>query len=260
MASKEKIMPEEHSDELPISWKKIQILTGLIGAILVPTVVGIIGNTINQSIKNNEIGLSYVQLAVSILKEEPNPNTENLRKWAIAVVNNYSDVDLSEEAQQELQKERIGVTDIASEFDSLSLKVTTDPVGVQIIGYNHTLTSEELRTGKISIDGEMVDYRGGITAQQAQQLLEQDIKPFRQIVDNLVTVELTNNQLDALTSFVYRSGPSTFKNSTLLRLLNQGKYDQVPNEMRKWSRAGGRQLPELVRLREREIELWNQKD
>lgn len=255
-------MGKENSDELPVRWKKIQVITGLIGTILVPFVAAYIGNSINQSIKNNELGLSYVQLAVGILREQPKPETENLRKWAIEVVNNYSAVDLPEEARLELKQEKLSVSaiDIAASFEPFASSPTPDSVGVQFIGYGHSLTSEELKTGKILIDGEPVDYRRGITEQQARKLLEQEMKPFRQSVDDLVTVKLTKNQLDALSSFVYNVGVDTLKESTLLKVLNQGKYDQVPAELSRWTKAGGQEFPELRKRREKEIELWNQKD
>jgi GH24 family phage-related lysozyme (muramidase) len=41
------------------------------------------------------------------------------------------------------------------------------------------------------------------------------------------------NQNDALVSFVYNVGGQAFGSSTLLRLLNESKYDQVPAELRR---------------------------
>lgn len=91
-------------DELPPKWKKAQVLSTMLAAVLVPLVIGLIGHLINQSIKSNELSLNYIRLAVGILKEEPKPRTENLRAWAIDVVNNYSEVKLSTDARRELQE------------------------------------------------------------------------------------------------------------------------------------------------------------
>ncbi len=92
------------SDELPLGWKKAQTLGTILAAVLVPVVVGLVGHAVNQSVKENELSLSYIQLAVGILKDEPKPGTEGLRGWAIDVVNNYSSVKLSADAKEELKE------------------------------------------------------------------------------------------------------------------------------------------------------------
>ena len=77
-----------------------------------------------------------------------------------------------------------------------------------------------------------------------------------QSIAELVKVELTNNQLQALESFVNDRGLDTFKNSTLLKVINRNEFDQVPSELRKWVVNNGRKLNELVDLREQEVALF----
>lgn len=88
-------------------------------------------------------------------------------------------------------------------------------------------------------------------------MLKQELEPIRQAVDELVKVPLNQNQLEALTSFTFQVGLGTFSSSTLLKVLNEGKYERVPDELRRWNKAGGRELPGLVQRRKAEIELWN---
>jgi hypothetical protein len=61
-------------------------------------------------------------------------------------------------------------------------------------------------------------------------------------------------------SFTYNVGTANFLNSTLLRVLNEGKYDAVPGELRKWTKArqDGEliELPGLVKRRAAEAELF----
>lgn len=92
------------SDEPPSIWKKAQTVSTIIASVLIPIVIAFIGHIVNQSIKNNELSLSYIELAVGILKDEPKPGTENLRAWAIDVVNNYSSVKLTTDAKKELRE------------------------------------------------------------------------------------------------------------------------------------------------------------
>ncbi len=92
------------SNELPTSWKKAQTMSAIIASVLIPLMIAFLGHIVNQSIKDNELSLSYIQLAVGILKVEPKPGTENLRAWAIDVVNNYSSVKLPTDAKKELKE------------------------------------------------------------------------------------------------------------------------------------------------------------
>jgi hypothetical protein len=90
-------------DNIPIKWKKFQILATAIAALLIPLVIAIVGHSVNSSIKQNELSLQYVQLAIGVLNQKPTTETKNLRLWAIDVVNNYSSVKLSRETVGELQ-------------------------------------------------------------------------------------------------------------------------------------------------------------
>ncbi len=46
-------------------------------------------------------------------------------------------------------------------------------------------------------------------------------------------------------------------NSTLLKKLNNGQYDQVPAQLMRWDKAGGKVVPGLKKRRESEVKLWN---
>ena len=74
----------------------------------------------------------------------------------------------------------------------------------------------------------------------------------------LVRIELTKNQILALESFITDRGEEIFKNSNLLKVINKGDFDAVPNELAKWIVDNGRRCPELVKLREKEIALFTE--
>jgi lysozyme len=147
--------------------------------------------------------------------------------------------------------------DLLTQWEGCELKVYNDSAGLPTIGVGHLLTKSELMSGKISIGGVPVKYAAGITLQQAQQLLAQDLDPAEAAVNGGVKVTLNQNQFDALTSFTFNVGVGAFTASTLLRLLNQGQYAQVPEQLMRWTRAGGRVVQGLVNRRQNEIKLWN---
>lgn len=65
----------------------------------------------------------------------------------------------------------------------------------------------------------------------------------------------TPERLAAITDFCFNLGAGALKVSTLRRKINAGAWDQVPAELRKWVRGGGRTLPGLVKRREAECAL-----
>jgi lysozyme len=75
-------------------------------------------------------------------------------------------------------------------------------------------------------------------------------------IKELVRIELTKNQSLALESFITDRGEEIFKNSNLLKVINRGDFDAVPNELAKWVIDNGRRRPELAELREKEIALF----
>ena len=57
-------------------------------------------------------------------------------------------------------------------------------------------------------------------------------------------------------SFVFNIGPTAFRKSTLLRLLNEGKPEEVPAQLKRWNKAGGKTVQGLINRREAESGLW----
>ena len=141
-------------------------------------------------------------------------------------------------------------------WEGFEPRVYSDAAGKLTIGVGHLLTPSELSSGKIWIAGEPVRYADGLSEAQILELLGQDLEGAEAAVNNGVEVELSQNQFDALVSFCFNVGAAAFRNSTLLRLLNQGHYDDVPAQLRRWVHCRGEVVQGLVRRREHEIALW----
>ena len=144
-------------------------------------------------------------------------------------------------------------------FIRFSRKQYVGETGRSVIGYSHEVTHAEVQSGVLVIGGESVPLSGGVTKEQALKMLQQDLVPVQTAIERAVKVELTANQLGALTSFVYNVGFGPLKGS-LRTKLNAGKYDQVPAELRRWVRvAGSGTHSGLVGRRAAEVALWNTK-
>lgn len=136
-------------------------------------------------------------------------------------------------------------------FEGLKLQAYTCPAGVWTIGYGHT---QGVKKGDC------------ISAEQADQLLSDDLCQAGEQVDRYVRVPLHDNQFAALASFTFNAGAGNLAASTLLRRLNQGDYECVPSELAKWVKATDPKtqkkitLPGLVKRRAAEGQLWLEAD
>jgi len=72
-------------------------------------------------------------------------------------------------------------------------------------------------------------------AATAERWMEQEAGSYLTQVQQMVTVPITQNQLVALSSFVYNEGIGRLKSSTLLKLLNSGSdINTVANQFDRW--------------------------
>lgn len=147
--------------------------------------------------------------------------------------------------------------ELLAQWEGIRNNVYKDVAGLETIGVGHLLTKEELRTGQIVIKGQSFDYRKGLDNGEVMDLLSQDLVRFEEAIQDEVHVRLSQNQFDALVSFVFNVGIGAFKESTLLKILNRGSYDAIPDQLRRWVKAGGKTVQGMVNRRENEIKLWN---
>ena len=147
--------------------------------------------------------------------------------------------------------------ELLKQWEGFELKQYKDSAGLPTIGVGHLITQSEQASGEIVINGVPVAYASGLAGAQVLDLLSQDVNPAENAVNNGVKVALNQDQFDALVSFTFNVGAGNFNSSTLLKVLNQGQYDQVPDQLRRWNKAGGKVVQGLVNRRENEIKLWN---
>ena len=134
-----------------------------------------------------------------------------------------------------------GVELIKKYFEGCELKAYKCPAGVWTIGYGHT---------KGVYEGQE------ISQSEAEDMLRHELVEYENYVNTYVTAPLSQYQFDALVSWTYNLGGGNLKSSTMLKVLNEGNYEEVPNQMKRWNKAGGKVLQGLVRRREAEAEMF----
>ena len=106
------------------------------------------------------------------------------------------------------------------------------------IGYGHT--GPEVHPGMT------------ITLEQAEDLLAQDVKRAEADVNAKLTVEVTQDEFDALVDFAFNCGCGNLNNSTLLKKLNAGDFEGAAQEFLKWDMAAGHHMAGLLKRRQAE--------
>jgi len=130
---------------------------------------------------------------------------------------------------------------LIKKFEGLELEAYKCAAGVLTIGYGHTAGVQE----------------GDVWSEEhANEQLEVDMEEYAGYINDLVTCPLSQNQFDALVSWVYNLGPANLKASTLLKRLNSGDYEDVPAQIKRWNKAGGKVLEGLIRRRKAEALLF----
>ena len=103
--------------------------------------------------------------------------------------------------------------------EGLKLKAYRDTKGILTIGVGHT--GPEVTEGLVW------------TKEKAHEVFKQDVAWAEDAV-NLVKAPLTQNQFDALVSFVFNIGAGAWKRSTMLKMLNAGDYVGATKQFDRW--------------------------
>lgn len=91
----------------------------------------------------------------------------------------------------------------------------------------------------------------------AEQWFQEDTASAVDTVNNSLTVEINQNQFDALVSFAFNAGNSAESHSTLLRYVNAGRNDLAAGEFTKWDHVNGVEVAGLLRRRQAEAALFS---
>ena len=139
--------------------------------------------------------------------------------------------------------------DLIKRLEGYSPFIYDDSAGIPTIGWGHKL-----------LPGENIKFQHGINQATAEDLLTQDMQFAVNAVNYYVTVPLTQNQFNALVSFVFNIGASAFADSTLLKELNNKNYNAVDDQLKRWKYVtinGVKKISQgLVKRRENEINLF----
>lgn len=125
--------------------------------------------------------------------------------------------------------------DFIQDVEGCKLYAYLDTGGVWTIGVGHT--------------GPEVVKGLTCTMEQAMQWLKEDSEEAQEAIRQSVEGLLTQNQFNALVSFVFNVGVDAFKKSTMLKLINKGNFDGASKEFTKWNKDNGKEILGLTKRR-----------
>lgn len=148
---------------------------------------------------------------------------------------------------REVYPKGLNLTKISEGFRN---RLYNDAAGYCTIGFGHLIKKSRCN------GAEPLEFKNGITNEKGEQLLVIDMNWSKYAVMKSVFMPLTEGQYAALVDFVFNVGSGNFNNSTLLKVVNQRKLNQVPGQFRRWVKANGKTWPGLVTRRNDEIDLF----
>lgn len=142
-----------------------------------------------------------------------------------------------------MKTSQVGI-DLIKKYEGFSAKIYLCPAGKLTIGYGHVV----LRGEKFPPTG--------ISAEMSENILKNDVIIAENAINNLVNVEISQNQFDALASFIYNIGAKAFANSKLLKFINESNFASAADEFKKWVFASGKPQNGLKVRREAERDVF----
>ena len=136
---------------------------------------------------------------------------------------------------------------LARRFEGCYLRPYLCPAGVPTIGYGATYYEDGSRVT-------LLDPQ--ITRERAEELLLWMVRTkYLPAVIRLCPGIDDPLRLAAIIDFTFNLGAGNLQASTLRKRINAGRWEDVPDELRKWVKGGGRVLSGLVKRRAAEAVL-----
>ena len=142
------------------------------------------------------------------------------------------------------------------------------PAHIWTIGYGHVLYQQQIRLPMVAKEGQSTtmirkDYplkqedNRVWSKEEIEKLFADDVNSFERGVLRL-SPNLASHQskFDAVVCFAYNAGLGNYQRSTIRMKVNRGDWDGAAEAFMSWTKAGGRELPGLVKRRKAEKALF----
>ncbi|MBF0529558.1 MAG: hypothetical protein HQK55_09860 [Deltaproteobacteria bacterium] len=141
-------------------WDKFKIISGAVSVLLIPIILGIITYNLQALLKTKDLQLRFSELAIQILRDDPNKSSKELRLWAVNILELHSGVSLGK-AKEVL----INEMPFPKSWESMGLPNPEKPIAMKIKSTKGIITSKNIweircRNGVRDISVGPYDYKG----------------------------------------------------------------------------------------------------
>jgi hypothetical protein len=89
--------------------EKAQAISSIVSAIAIPLAIAVVGWWVQASLKSEDIKKDYVQMALGILQSDEQQENQDLRKWAVTVLDENAPVPFPSDLKEKLGTGEIGM-------------------------------------------------------------------------------------------------------------------------------------------------------
>jgi hypothetical protein len=93
MNTREYVIKWHRGDRSPSVGEAVERWARVLSLALIPVVLGVAGHFVSQRVARQQVDLEYVKTALTVLRSED--SDERLRRWAVEVINKFSEVSLA---------------------------------------------------------------------------------------------------------------------------------------------------------------------
>lgn len=158
--------------------------------------------------------------------------------------------------------------DLMHKYEGYRNKPYLCPAHIWTIGYGHVLYQEQIRLPMVRVEGKDIpmirkeyplkqeDSRAW-SKDEIEDLFKEDVAVFERGVLRLVPgVAGRQGSFDALVSISFNFGLGNLQRSTIRMKANRGDWEGAAEAFMVWTKAGGKELPGLVKRRKDERALF----
>jgi lysozyme len=108
--------------------------------------------------------------------------------------------------------------------------------GFKAFAYRDTNGTWTIGFGTTVVDGKPVEQGMTCSRPQASAWMDRDTALVQTAINKVVRVPITQNQFDALVSFVYNIGIGAFLGSTMLKMINAAAMIDAAAQFKRWDK------------------------
>ena len=125
---------------------------------------------------------------------------------------------------------------LIKKFEGLELSEYNCSAGKRTVGYGHLIIRNDSILDRALGKKSIVPL--AISEVEAEDILCLDIRKCETVLHEKIKTPISQNEFDALISFVFNLGGGNFKASTLLKRLNGGEYEAASDQLLRWCHIG----------------------